>query len=492
VPTRSVRVRVPETAEQAAESVASAADEAARLGAGVRAIEAELEVSTAFPPEVLAAAEEAAANPRLPVLDRTDLPFVTLDPAGSRDLDQAVHIERQGTGYRVFYAIADVAAFVEPDGPIDVEARKRGQTLYAPDHRVPLHPPVLSEGAASLLPDADRPALLWTVDLDSTGEGVRIDVVRARVRSQRQFDYEEAQREADGGDPPEVLRLLREVGRLRQQRERERGGVSLSLPEQEVVVTSDGWSLGYRTLRPIEDWNAQISLLTGMGAAELMLYGEEGIVRTLPPAPDWALARLRRTAAGLHIEWDPDVDYPDFVRSLDPNAPRGAAMLHACASLLRGAGYVAFDGGVPEHIEHAAIANEYAHVTAPLRRLADRYAGEIAVSLCADIDMPAWVRAQLKGLPKVMQHSDGLAHRYERMVLDMVEAGMLSGRVGETFEGVIVDRDDKDKERGHVVVRDPAVEAAVTGSRKLPLGDEVSVRLVKADPDGRQVAFELA
>jgi exoribonuclease R len=92
----------------------------------------------------------------------------------------------------------------------------------------------------------------------------------------------------------------------------------------------------------------------------------------------------------------------------------------------------------------------------------------------------------------VMQHSDGLAHRYERMVLDMVEAGMLSGRVGETFEGVIVDRDDKDKERGHVVVRDPAVEAAVTGSRKLPLGDEVSVRLVKADPDGRQVAFELA
>jgi exoribonuclease R len=470
-----------------------AADDAAdQLSKRVRAIEAELEVSPAFSPEVLAAAEDAAAHPTMPDLDRTDLPFVTLDPAGSRDLDQAVHIERLGTGYRVYYAIADVAAFVEPDGSIDTAARERGQTLYAPDHRIPLHPEVLSEGAASLLPDEVRPALLWTIDLDQSGEGVRVDVVRARVRSQRQYDYAGAQAELDGGDPPEVLRLLGEVGRLRQRRERERGGVSLQLPEQEVVVTPDGWSLEYRVVRPIEDWNAQISLLTGMGAAELMLYGEQGIVRTLPPAPDWALARLRRTAAGLHIEWHPDVDYPDFVRSLDPNAPRGAAMLHACASLLRGAGYVAFDGGVPEHIEHAAIANEYAHVTAPLRRLADRYAGEIAVSLCADTDAPAWVRAQLKGLPKLMQRSDGLAHRYERMVLDMVEAGMLSSRVGEKFEGVIVDRDDHDKERGHVVVRDPAVEAAVTGGRKLPLGDEVSVRLVKADPDAREVAFELA
>jgi exoribonuclease R len=228
-----------------------------------------------------------------------------------------------------------------------------------------------------------------------------------------------------------------------------------------------------------------------MGAAELMLYGEEGIVRTLPPAPDWALARLRRTASALHVSWHADVDYPDFVRSLDPNSPRDAAMLYACATLLRGAGYVAFDGGVPEHIEHAAIASEYAHVTAPLRRLADRYAGEIAVSLCAGTDLPAWVRAQLTGLPKVMQRTDALAHRYERAVVDLVEAGVLQNRVGETFEGVVVDREDDDRQKGRVVVREPAVEAAITADRKLPLGDRVSVRLAKADVAARQVAFEL-
>jgi exoribonuclease R len=166
-------------------------------------------------------------------------------------------------------------------------------------------------------------------------------------------------------------------------------------------------------------------------------------------------------------------------------------MLNACASLLRGAGYVAFDGGVPEHIEHAALASEYAHVTAPLRRLADRYAGEIALALCAGDDLPGWVRAQLTGLPKIMQRSDALAHRYERAVLDLVEAGLLQSRVGDTFEGVVVDRDDDDRQRGRVVIREPAVEAVVTAGRKLPLGEDVSVRLTKADLAARQVLFEL-
>ena len=86
------------------------------------------------------------------------------------DLDQALHIERRGRGYRVHYAIADVAAFVPADGPVDLEAHRRGETLYGADHRTPLHPTVLSEGAASLLPEQVRPAVLWTIDLDATGE----------------------------------------------------------------------------------------------------------------------------------------------------------------------------------------------------------------------------------------------------------------------------------------------------------------------------------
>jgi len=466
---------------------------AAEFVAGMQAIDEELDITRGFSPEVLAAAETAAGHPRLPGLDRTEIPFVTIDPPGSMDLDQALHLERTADGYRLHYAIADVAAFVEAGDPIDVEAHRRGQTLYAPEHRVPLYPPVLSEGAASLLPDELRPALVWTIALDETGEAFKVHVIRAQVRSRARFDYAEVQAQIDEGSADEVFLLLREIGELRLERERERGGVSLPLPEQEVVVGDDGWSLAFRKRAPVEDWNAQISLLTGMGAAEIMLYGEGGIVRTLPPPPDHAIERLRRTAAALHLAWDPDTDYPDFVRSIDPNTSAGAAMLNSCATLLRGAGYVAFDGGVPERIEHAALANEYAHVTAPLRRLVDRYAGETCLALCAGVDIPGWVRASLKNLPKQMEASDRLASRFERAILDLVEAGVLAGRVGETFEGVVTEVDAKDKSKGSVMLPAPAVEARVTGAGGgLPLGERVQVRLVEADKVARRIRFELA
>lgn len=458
----------------------------------VRRIEDELGLAQQFPPEVLAEAEEASRHPVMPELDRTDLPLITIDPPGATDLDQALHIVRSGSGYRVFYAIADVAAFVRPGGAIDQEAHRRGQTLYTPEHRLPLHPPVLSEGAASLLPDQIRPALLWTIDIDSTGEQTKVDVVRARVRSRAQLDYASAQAQLDSGSADDVFTLLSEVGTLRLAQERERGGVSLPLPDQEVVISSGQWSLTYRAKLPIEEWNAQVSLLTGMGAAEIMLYGEVGIVRTLPAPPGSAFAKLRRAAVAVGLEWDPDVDYPDFIRSIDPSSANGAAMLNACTSLLRGAGYVAFEGGVPQNVEHAALASEYAHVTAPLRRLADRYAGEVAVALCADAEVPDWVRTALRDLPKAMETSDRVANKLERAVLDLVETGVLANRLGETFTGVITDLDDRDESAGIVMLREPAVEAKVfTAAGKLPLGEEVPVRLVRADVEKRVVRFEL-
>src|SRR5699024_1145856 len=143
----------------------------------------ELEIPDGFPAEVERAAERAAAEGRLPERDRTDLEMVTIDPEGAKDLDQAMYLERDGSGYIVWYAIADLPAFVTAGGPIDVEARHRGQTLYAPDRRTPLHPAALSEDAASLLADQVRPAYLWRIALDSTGRTTDVAVERAQVRS---------------------------------------------------------------------------------------------------------------------------------------------------------------------------------------------------------------------------------------------------------------------------------------------------------------------
>ncbi len=102
------------------------------------------------------------------------------------------------------YAIADLAAFIEPGDPVDVAANQRGETLYGADSKVPLHPTVLSEDAASLLPDQLRPALLWTIHLDETGEGTDVHVERARVRSTAKLDYAGVQQAIDDGTAERV------------------------------------------------------------------------------------------------------------------------------------------------------------------------------------------------------------------------------------------------------------------------------------------------
>ena len=133
----------------------------------------ELGVRAEFPPELARAAEEAARRDPSGApgrADRTAIPFVTVDPHGSRDLDQALRLERAGEGFRVWYAIADVGFWVEPGGPIEREAWLRGVTFYAPDCRQPLYPPALSEGAASLLPDAVKPACVFAFELDARAE----------------------------------------------------------------------------------------------------------------------------------------------------------------------------------------------------------------------------------------------------------------------------------------------------------------------------------
>lgn len=464
----------------------------AALRTALRALRTRLGVPEGFPPEVLAEAERAAAAPRLPDHDATDLPLFTIDPPASVDLDQAMHLaKRPAGGYRVHYAIADVAAFVTPGGALDAEAHRRVTTLYFPDGRVPLHPPVLSEGAASLLPDRIRPALLWRLDLDSDGRVETTEVRRALVRSRAKLDYDGVQKAIDSGTAEPSLALLKDIGILRETLETERGGISLNVPEQEVVAQDGSYTLAYRAPLPADGWNAQISLMTGMAAADLMLASGTGVLRTLPAAPDGAVGRLRRAAAALRIEWPHHVPYAALVRSLDPRLPAHAAFLQECTALLRGAGYTVFTGGqTPDRALHAAVAAPYAHCTAPLRRLVDRYTGELCVAAVAGTQPPPWVTAALDALPREMAEGTRLANSVERECVDLVEAALLKDRVGETFEATVIDVKEQQPTVGTVHLEDPAVVGRVESpSAPLPLGDRIRVRLTHADPGTSKILF---
>ncbi|WP_229116551.1 RNB domain-containing ribonuclease [Parenemella sanctibonifatiensis] len=468
----------------------------APIAEGIARLREELEVPDDFPSDVTAAAIAAAKAAPMPERDLREVPFVAIDPPGAQDVDQLLHLERDAEGFLVWYAIADLGSFVEPGGVIDAEAHRRGQTFYAPSGRTPLHPPELSEGAASLLEGQDRPALVWQHRLDAEGALTETTVERALVRNRRQLTYEQVQADLDAGNADPALQLLAEVGQLRQAQERARGGVSLNLPDQEVEATDGRWQLSFRSTLPVEGWNAQISLLTGIAAAKLMIEAKVGILRTLPPAEPDAERTLRETAELLGIDWPADMPYQDFVPTLDTSIHSHSAMMNACTLLFRGAGYQAFDGEVPEQPLHAAMATPYAHCTAPLRRLVDRYTLETCLALVNGQRPADWVLAAYPELPDTMRDSDRRAKAYERGIVDLVEALVLQHRVGDTFTAVVVDVDeakpDATRFRGRIVVEADAVEATVTADRELPLGEQVQVRLTAVDLVAGTVDFELA
>ena len=142
------------------------------------------------------------------------------------------------------------------------------------------------------------------------------------MRSTAKLSYAGAQAAIDDGTAVETLQLLKEIGEQRLARDAARGGVSLPLPEQEIDTVPDGaagqWRLEFRSMLPVEEWNAQISLLTGFGAASLMVYARVGLLRTLPPPDPRDVQRLHRTARALGIDWPAEVLYPDFIRIARP------------------------------------------------------------------------------------------------------------------------------------------------------------------------------
>ncbi len=455
---------------------------------GFQRIRDEFEVTAAFSPQVEEAARRAAAAPlEAERRDMRQIPFVTVDPAGSRDLDQAFHAVRSGDGYRIHYAIADMAHFVTPDGPVDEAARRRGLTFYAPDEKAPLHPEVLNQDAASLLPEVDRAAVVWIHDLDGHGTLVDTHVERAIVRSRRMMSYEEVDAELHRGEPAEVLLLLREIGVARQKKEATRGGVSLRLPGQEVIRADGTFKLTYRRTLPVENWNAQISLLTGMAAADNMIDAKVGLLRTLPKPDKRTLAWLRRCSRALDVPYPDYLAYADWVRSLDTSQHNHAVLMTQAARAFRGASYEGFDGSLPEETRHGAIGANYSHVTAPLRRLIDRFGNEIALALSAHRRPPGWVVEVLDTLPDTMIEASRRERAFERAVVNFAEALVLAGRIGEVFPAVAT---DVAGDRVTVQIQDPAIMARLDAVG-VQLGQQLELRLLAADPDTRSVDFEV-
>lgn len=313
----------------------------ARRGAPLASLEAIAEahrLRRAYPPAVRAEAEAWVGAPGVddPALaDHTTLPYVTIDNDDSRDLDQALCIERIGGdgpaadrgehAFRVRYALADASYYVGPDRPggaaLFAEALRRGATYYFPGWAVPMLPASLSEGVVSLNPRVLRRAVVFTIDLDGAGEVLHTGVERARIRSRAQLTYHGVQALYDAwergashplqGQPfTQSLLSLREVGRLRIARAQAAGVVRYDRIQVVMEATAPPAPAGHPRFRVFgearndtERYNEQISLLVNAEGARLLKEArgpEAQPIFRVHPAPDEpAYAHLARQIQAL-------------------------------------------------------------------------------------------------------------------------------------------------------------------------------------------------
>jgi len=455
-------------------------DRAQALGDGLAAIREQFQLPEGFPPAVQAAAEAAAKKPLTGYADRTAMPFQTLDPISSTDLDQAFAIEQSGADLLLLYAIADVGFFVSDGDPVDAQAWNRGETIYLPDGKINQYPPVLSEGAASLLPDGERPAILFTVRVDAAGKSSLDAVERALIRSRAKLGY--ATVTAD-----QLPQGFTELSRRIRAAETARGAALVDPPQQEVVRRDDGnFDLAFRPMSEIEQCNAAMSLAANLAVADALYAHHTGLFRIMPEPGRRATSRLRHSAAAFGIAWPSNMSLEQRERTLDPNVPAEAAFMLAIRRAGQGASYAPFVEG--EKPWHSAMAATYVHATAPLRRLADRYVCEAALAVANGRPVPDWVSAAFQKLPLVMNRADAKAAQVNGAVLELAEAIALQGRVGESFEGRVTDLD----ERGaRIQICQPAVITRVPVDG-LEIGEQVNLKLVEDDPVRRLARFALA
>lgn len=503
------------------------------LGAGV---------DPTYPPAVLAEVGSWAANPGIddPTLaDLRAVPFVTIDNADSRDLDQALHIARSEDGFRIRYAIADASHFVRPGSALFADALARGSSYYLPGLSVPMLPRALSEGTVSLNPAVDRRALVFDMRLGNDGRDVETHLVRARIRSVRKLSFRAVQRlwNDPGGSPlaradfAGSLRLLAEVGGLRLAEARRRHIVAYHRSETTVRLDGDsgGFSVLARERLPVERCNEQISLLCNIEGARLLLASRglehvQPIFRAHPAPGGEALARLERliraTAAAHGLDRDrwcwrrPEGEpLADYLERL-PRRGRHTAVSRAIERQVLLVNQRSSFGPAPG--PHYGVGAEvYARFSAPMREIVGVFTHKEALEALGAPAEPDDADLALRDLVveagnRAKERQRGLTKAANREVLDRLLAAdpslVLKGSVlGATPSRLYVQVDQPPVEvkvflddlaaRSGIGWRltedEVAIEPEATGPAPLRLGDRVVLRSPRLDSARDRWTFEL-
>jgi ribonuclease R len=370
-------------------------------GVDVLSIVRKYHLPTEFPSDVLEQAERIPESvDAQQIAGREDLRnqfIVTIDPDDARDFDDAINVEKlPNGGWQLGVHIADVAAYVEPGGALDREARRRGNSVYLPDRVIPMLPERLSNGVCSLRPEVDRLAHSVFIQFDKRGVTKSARFARSVIRSAHRLTYKEAYsilKTAPRDRLGERLHLAWELAALLRQKRFEHGALDLDFPEVKVWVDTNGKPV--RLERVENDESHQL-------IEEFMLVANEAVARELKK-------RAIPTVYRVHENPEPEklAEYREFALSFGYNVgdlthraelqrllaeSRGKPEEQALkVGLLKSLKRARYD---PRPLGHYGLAKtNYLHFTSPIRRYADL------------------VVHRALGTDAALRRSDGAAHR---------------------------------------------------------------------------------
>lgn len=456
--------------------------------------------------------------------DETHIPYVTIDNADSRDLDQALHIEQRADGFTVRYALADAAFFVRPGSALWQEALWRATSYYFPGFSIPMLPRALSEGLVSLNPNVKRRAMVMTMYLDTHAQCQRTTIRRAWIRSRHKLAYEGVQAFFDGQARPDLdtevqasLQGLRAFGERRLKDANERNVVRYRRSEVEVRFRDQHGMQFVALTRPrnmTERYNEQLSLLCNTEGAAFIREGDTDDDAVHPiyrvhPAPESSryerFEQMLRAIAQEHGHaWSWTRGHGDLASFLDDLPEEGAAGRLAQA-IHRQAVMMNLRSSFSERPDrHYGVgAQAYARFSAPMREMVGVFLHKETWEKLDGQDTAGDAQTRVTIIEQANQAKmlqSQIAREANLLVLDEIFAD--HQRRSAPLHGTVVGITDN---KAHVLLDDPAIDvkvyyrhlagdirpnasetAAMTADKSvLNLGDEVSLRVEGKDDGGR-------
>lgn len=409
-------------------------------------------IPTAFPAKVVAQAE---ALPDVPdeedFADREDMreiPFVTIDGETAKDFDDAVHVERNGDGYRLRVAIADVSHYVAMESPLDREALQRGNSYYFPKSVEPMFPEELSNGLCSLNPDVPRLAMTATIEFDSAGEPQKSSFSAAVIKSHARLTYEqvhkgillnEDEEREKLGDLVPMLKLAEELALKINKRRKGRGSLEFDLPEPEIMFNLQGKTVDIRPRcrnfahQIIEEF----MIAANEAVAEFLTEKNMGCLYRVHPGPDpdklTALFKvLRKMGVSKQI---PETVTPQSLQEVLNESEGTDQEFLVSRMMIRSMKQAKYE---PENEGHFGLASKcYCHFTSPIRRYADLVVHRMLKVALGDQHQAIPGQKQLGRIGSSISGKERVAMEAEREILKRLTIIFLKDKVGEDFTGVI-------------------------------------------------------